>query len=202
MKHFTYEIDERILREQLNNIAIPLKDENWLRFEQYAAAQAPVLIPKNRLANLQVHISRNVVLPVVFGVVIIMFSFLLFNFISIKNPTGTSQAISNKDVQVKLPEIPKNLSPINPVINATAQPVKSSDGTKAAVTEVKKEEKPHRNSSSTGQITLEVADNSQAVRPNQTSEKKEIAPVVDEAILANIRPDIISEDTDPEIRPN
>jgi hypothetical protein len=201
MKHFTYEIDEKTLREQLKNIAIPLKDENWHRFEQYSDAQTPVQVPRNRLASLQVSINRNVVLPVVFGAVIIMFSLLLFNFISIKNPAETIKASSTSNAQVMLPQIRPDLSPILPAKNPEAQPVKKVDEIKVTAKEIKKEVRSAGNGSSTEQLTLEVADNTKIEKPQRLARKLETEPAVNEALLSNIRPDIITEDTDPEIRP-
>ena len=82
---FTYQIDERNLRIQLKSIQAPVREDAWHKFEIFAEANV-YKQPQTRLQNLQIPLNRNVVLPVIFGMVIIMFSFLLFNFITIKNP--------------------------------------------------------------------------------------------------------------------
>jgi cytoskeletal protein RodZ len=82
---FTYAIDERTLKIQLKGMEAAATEQAWHKFEMYADAH-PFTQPQNRFKNFQVNLNRNVVLPVVFGVIICLFSFLLFNFISIKNP--------------------------------------------------------------------------------------------------------------------
>ncbi len=80
---FTYEIDERKLRMQLKDLEYPLAENAWTKFESYAAAR---VIRRNpgTLGTLRLSLNRNVVLPVVFGVVVVSFSIMLFNFISLK----------------------------------------------------------------------------------------------------------------------
>src|SRR5204863_9054813 len=80
---FNYEIDERNLRIQLRSMEVPMKEDAWQKFEAYSA-EHPFRTPKTKMINLQLHLNRNVVLPVVFAMVICFFSVLLFNFISIK----------------------------------------------------------------------------------------------------------------------
>ena len=43
------------------------------------------------LPNFNLNINRNVILPLVFGGIIILFSLLLFNFVNIKNPLATEK---------------------------------------------------------------------------------------------------------------
>jgi hypothetical protein len=97
--HFNYEIDERNLRGKLKNLSFPYNEEAWSSYEAFSEAnkktyKAPVL------PAIKLNLNRNVILPVIFGAVIILFSMLLFNFISIKN----KKPAENK--AVKAPEQP------------------------------------------------------------------------------------------------
>ncbi|MDI1354348.1 MAG: hypothetical protein PSX36_05500 [bacterium] len=93
-KTFTYEIDERRLRLQLRDVNVPLKEDAWDKFEVYAQAH-PLEQPKHRFTKFELKLSRNVLLPLVFGGIICVFSFLLFNFISIKKPIGQTEPNEN-----------------------------------------------------------------------------------------------------------
>ena len=83
--HFVYEIDERKLRVRLQEFEVEPKQEAWSNFEAYYHS---VQQQKNDRQGLKfnVPISMNVLLPIVFGAVIIIIAVLLFQFISIKNP--------------------------------------------------------------------------------------------------------------------
>lgn len=81
--HFNYEIDEKALRQKMLNQKVALDNDAWQRYESHRNQ-----IPKNNtietaFKTIKFSINKNVVLPLVFGIIIIAFSFLLFNFISI-----------------------------------------------------------------------------------------------------------------------
>ena len=85
MSHFKYEIDERNLRLQLKSNELVFNEEAWYKFESFSLCHknsADEAVTK----RFNFSLNRNVMLPLVFGTVIILFSFLLFNFINIKNP--------------------------------------------------------------------------------------------------------------------
>lgn len=84
--HFKYEIDERNLRLQLKENELSFTEEAWQKFENFSATQKST-VGDAMIKRFHVSLNRNVVLPVVFATVIILFSLLLFNFINIKNPT-------------------------------------------------------------------------------------------------------------------
>lgn len=88
MSNFTYEIDERNLRLKLKEFMVPVKEEAWQKFEN----SVTITVNHQRESRLKFNFSlnRNVVLPSVFGVIIILFSFLLVNFVSIKSPVKES----------------------------------------------------------------------------------------------------------------
>ncbi len=85
MSHFKYEIDERNLRVQLKSNEVAFSEEAWQKFDSFASAQKN-LMGHEAVRRFSLSVNRNVVLPVVFGSVIVLFSLLLFNFINIKNP--------------------------------------------------------------------------------------------------------------------
>lgn len=103
--HFNYEIDEKNLRVKLKGMSYPYKEDAWKQFEAYSETFKSSY-KKPTLPNFNLNINRNVILPVVFGAVIILFSMLLFNFVSIKNKPG-EKAEKQKVAEPKItpPEI-------------------------------------------------------------------------------------------------
>ncbi len=92
--HFNYEIDERNLRVRLKDMVMPYKEEAWVQFENYSDTYKNS--HKNHsLPRFQLNLNRNIILPAVFGVVIILFSLVLFNFITIKNKSAAEKPVVN-----------------------------------------------------------------------------------------------------------
>ena len=124
--HFNYEIDERNVRNQLKALEMPFKEEAWYSYEAYAK-QVQSTHKSQLLPNFNFALNRNVVLPVVFGAIIVLFSFLLFNFINIKNtktekkevvetkPSVTSISVEKKvpapKKEIKVIEVKKEVAP-------------------------------------------------------------------------------------------
>ena len=88
--HFTYEIDERKLRVKLKDIESPLSEDAWRSFELYSGTQTKNY-SGNRLKEIQLPLNRNIIVPVVFGALVILFSIVLFNFIDIKKPAQEAE---------------------------------------------------------------------------------------------------------------
>ncbi|MBA3662955.1 MAG: hypothetical protein H0W61_01935 [Bacteroidetes bacterium] len=82
--HFNYEIDERNMRERLRNMTVSYKEEAWAQFEEFSNLNRATHRTSS-LPSFHFNINRTLILPFVFGGVIILFSLLLFNFISINN---------------------------------------------------------------------------------------------------------------------
>lgn len=91
--HFNYEIDERNLREKMKAMETEPKADAWARFEDFSN-QHRSSHRTPRLPAIHLNINRTLVLPFVFGAVIILFSLLLFNFISINDKKLTDSAKS------------------------------------------------------------------------------------------------------------
>lgn len=89
--HFNYEIEERNMRNQLKELEFTYKEEAWLNYEEYAK-QFQSVNKTQLIPNFNFALNRTVILPVVFGGIIILFSFLLFNFINIKNTKATAKS--------------------------------------------------------------------------------------------------------------
>ncbi|MCC6370606.1 MAG: hypothetical protein IT236_06370 [Bacteroidia bacterium] len=110
--HFTYEIDERKLRVKLRDIETPPSQEAWQKFDSYSNTQNKHH-GHNPLKDVKLPLNRNVIIPAVFGLLIIFFSVLLFNFISIKKPVSevgaASSAITTPEIKTQiaapLPEV-------------------------------------------------------------------------------------------------
>ena len=78
--HFNYEIDEKSLRQKLLNYSSPLDNDAWQRFETHRNQKPKSSSIESAFKNIQFGINKSVVLPLVFGTVIIAFSYLLYNF--------------------------------------------------------------------------------------------------------------------------
>lgn len=89
--HFKYEIDERSIRLRLKEKEMPFTEDAWQRYENYANLQK-TQGSESLLSRAHITVNRNLVLPAVFGAVIVLFSLLLFNFITIKNPVQAASA--------------------------------------------------------------------------------------------------------------
>ena len=72
MSNFTYEIDERNLRIQMKEFTVSVKEDAWLKFETFSDSMVNQQ-RENRLKNFNFSMNRSVVLPSVFGVIIILF---------------------------------------------------------------------------------------------------------------------------------
>ena len=150
--HFTYEIDERNLRTQLKEYSVPVSEEAWQKFETFSDSMVSNQ-RENKYNSFNFTLNRNVVLPSVFGIIIIIFSFLLVNFVSIKNPvkentkkaakTTISQDAEDPKIETKN-TIPVPVNKPKPQIAATTgsltgEAETSQNNTAVAGTEIVKE---------------------------------------------------------------
>jgi hypothetical protein len=112
--HFNYEIDERNLRVKLKDMSIPYREEAWVQFETYSDG-CKNTYKTSSLPRINLNINRNLILPVLFGAGIILFSMLLFNFVSISNkPAGKAELVKTTpapEVREPQPE-PKKIIPV------------------------------------------------------------------------------------------
>lgn len=212
--HFTYEIDERNLRMQLGDHVVPYKEEAWYKFESFSDSQIQSR-RDNRMKGISITLNRNVVLPVVFGVIVILFSFLLVNFISIKNPK------SNSDQKAEASLIPAQKELAKPEIKASVKsqsPVVEQKQTTPAV--VPPAIEPGQKTASSAQIpapaqhvtsaVVQSAPDSgtaanEEVKTEPVVKKKRRRPaseVVESEVLPEIRPTLVTEERDLEIRPD
>lgn len=138
--HFNYEIDERNVRNQLKDLEMPFKEEAWYSYEAYAK-QFQSTHKSQLLPNFNFALNRNVVLPVVFGAIIVLFSFLLFNFINIKNTktekkevVETKPAVTSISVEKKAPALKKEFKVIE--VKKEVAPATASTATSNSVAAV------------------------------------------------------------------
>ncbi|MGZ3899266.1 MAG: hypothetical protein ACXVO9_13590 [Bacteroidia bacterium] len=111
--HFNYEIDERNLREKLKGMETPFKEDAWAQFEGFSNIHRSAH-KSSALPAIHLNINRTLILPFVFGGVIILFSLLLFNFISINNKNLT-EVVKTSVIPKKQPE-PEKEAVAAPVI--------------------------------------------------------------------------------------
>lgn len=212
--HFTYEIDERNLRMQLGDHVVPYKEEAWHKFENFSDSQLQTR-RDNRMKGISITLNRNVVLPVVFGVIVILFSFLLVNFISIKNPKSNSDQKAEASLIPAQKELtkPEVKTPANSQSSVVEQkqpapavvPPGSESGQKTANTaqvpvsvqnpvSTVVQNVPESGTVTNGELKTEPAVKKKRRRP--------ASEVVESEVLPEIRPTLVTEERDLEIRPN
>lgn len=214
---FTYEIDERNLRTQLRELEVPLKEDSWHKFEAFSDTQVGQHT-SSPLRNFNLNLNRNVVLPVVFGVIIVLFSLLMVNFISIKNPkkesaqnSAASPAVS-QELQINSqkpaamakpqPQVQpeqKNADALN-VAEVKAGTEQPAADIASAVTSEPQQTAPQLPAT---EITSETSATA-AVKveaPEKKKRKRRSSDVVDPELL-QIRPTLVSESEEENIRPN
>jgi hypothetical protein len=207
-KQFTYVIDEQCLRGKLRGMSAPLKEEAWVRFNSYAVAHARPVVTR-RFQRLNIPLNRNTILPAAFAVIIIFFSFLLFNFIDIKNPKK-AEALNN--TSVPLPQIaPNHLAmPADKTQNISTE-VQNKEAVQVAEATIVKEKPVTENTvAKTPEPKQEanaiVADESllqaTAGKEVQRTRKRRAEDIVGIKEAEQIRPTVVTEDMDPEVRPN
>ena len=96
--HFTYEIDERNLKQKLKNFELEYKPEAWLKFQNQGVSQIKVKEP-NAFIKAKVHFNKNLVLGLIFLLIIISITSVLFKIINIKNPINKN-IISPKPIEI------------------------------------------------------------------------------------------------------
>jgi hypothetical protein len=108
--HFNYEINESRMRNRLKNMSLPVEESDWKRFAEYAQNH-PLNSRRSSLPAFQININRTLLLPLAFGLIIIAFSFLLFNFVNIKKkPEIITENVTppnkeNKEIPVQKPAV-------------------------------------------------------------------------------------------------
>lgn len=209
MSNFTYEIDERNLRLKMKEFTVPVKEEAWQKFESFSEASGNQN-RENRLKNFNFSLNRSVVLPSVFGVIIILFSFLLVNFVSIKNPSRVNeQKVEAKPVIAPTPAVvaaakvqeptPAPVAEIKPEVKVEAAPILE---TKAEVKVASLPEvKPETPAVAPAKVeaTPEVVSDEEKAR---LKAERRAARAAERQKLKEISPTPISEEGDSEVRPD
>jgi hypothetical protein len=192
---FTYAIDERNLRIQLRSLQSTSNNEAWSKFEQVADAN-PFRTSKRPFQGINITLNRNIVLPAVFGIVICLFSLLLLNFVSIKNPTAKNS--QKAELTTAIPEpmvmnIEKSLGAV------PAQQVKTEDfntvATKPAPAQIVTEQAPTQTAmtNATQEPALANGDNSTIQQPVTEVKKRRKKQVT---IEEQIRPTTFSDENE------
>jgi len=96
--HFTYEMNERNLKQKLKNFELEYKPEAWLKFQNQGLSQIKVKEP-NAFIKAKVHFNKNLVLGLIFLLIIISITSVLFKIINIKNPINKN-IISPKPIEI------------------------------------------------------------------------------------------------------
>ncbi|MCC6181309.1 MAG: hypothetical protein IT237_05700 [Bacteroidia bacterium] len=95
---FNYELDEKKIKQELQNAEVLYHDDAWIKFESvlYTQQKKSTFQPKNVQFNLG--ISRSVIIPVIFILLIGGLSALLFSFIDFKKKESVNPEIPYTEV--------------------------------------------------------------------------------------------------------
>lgn len=223
---FTYQIDERNVRMQLKDLEYPLPENAWNKFESYASSK---VVPKapGGLASLRLNLNRNVIVPVVFGVVVVSFSIMLVNFISIKPaskqaerqlkplPVTTSVETASSPVVVSTQEkrlqekqkepAPQQLSQENLSLPELSHSSMPGEKTRIPGSQPATELSVVQNSAAdSGEQAPATLVNTELKADTETVVKKKRRKNVDPAtqVQEEIRPTVVSDNQEEDVRPN
>lgn len=204
MKHFTYEIDERSLRVKLRDLETPPKDGAWESFDEFSAAHSRRSAEAG--ARPMLSLNRNVLMLGVFAAVIISFSLLLFNFISIKDPRkqsaraqGFERQNSSAGQQEAVVTAVVQQSIIAVAVAATEkEPVQNAVATASSTAQT-----PAPAPAASGQVAAAAP-----VMPANANSAPAAAPVPQiirrpqSSLASQLRPAVVTEDNEPDVKPD
>ena len=204
------------MRNQLKELEVSYKEEAWLNYEVYAK-QFKSVHKTQLLPNFNFALNRTVILPIVFGGIIILFSFLLFNFINIKNTkpkTEISEVKIPVTIEKKKPEpkkqivtpVKKEEVPVKETITNTiiVSPVTTSITTTAKTLPAVQNNTVAANIIVTNTVTqdMQVAKTipTYTLLPKKKRRKKGNAEVLESIATPVSLPTVNQEDAEPELR--
>lgn len=222
--HFNYEIEERNMRNQLKALEMPFKEEAWYSYEAYAK-QFQSTHKSQLLPNFNFALNRTVVLPVVFGAIIVLFSFLLFNFINIKNSkpekkevVETKPALTTTSPQKKAPApkkevvvpivkkeellLTESITPTSSLAAVAPSTVSSVAKTTPVVTNNTAEVKPIISNTTVVEQNSQLARSATiyTVAPKKKRRKKGNAEVLESIATPVSLPSLTQDEVEPELR--
>ncbi|MBK9285143.1 MAG: SH3 domain-containing protein [Sphingobacteriaceae bacterium] len=108
---FNYEIDEKNLRSRLKDRTVPYREDAFIQFESYSEYNKSSHKPRS-LPNFNLSIGRNIIIPVIFGVAILLLSIILYKFIEIKNASNTVTEQLDKPIENIQPQQNPEIIPV------------------------------------------------------------------------------------------
>ena len=179
--HFTYEIDERNLKQKLKNFELEYKPDAWLKFQNQGLSQIKVKEP-NAFIKAKVHFNKNLVLGLIFLLIIISISSVLFKIINIKNPINKNiispkpKEISKKQNKIISPEIKSKIE-LKPVISkvkkdSTLKISKNDTINQDTINKIMRVISKNGAKQSDKNLKLKKSDNDTKNKQNKLSEKK------------------------------
>lgn len=209
---FSYEIDERNLRIQLRNLEVTQREEAWQKFEAFAN-QHPIETKAQGFSGLQIKINKSAIVPVAFGLVIVVFAIILYNFVSIDKDKGDESQLKSVAplaeevietapviVETKTPETKVKAPELTPekVVSVTPAVVEKKKEEEPLKTEAKKERKQEPEVSPDNTATAAAKTQADSAQPTQVPvQKKKRNRKAEEATISALKPTVISEEEAP-----
>lgn len=117
--HFTYEINESKIREQLKAFEIEPTADDWNAIVNIQIAESKVN-RRNMDSVINFTLNRNILIPAAFGLMLVTFSILIFNFISIK--PSVNSVDNAETLKTPEPSTAIGTTPSNPTQNLKSKP--------------------------------------------------------------------------------
>ncbi len=211
-QHFTYQLNEEKIRKQLKELSASKTEGAWEKFAEYSNAQ-PGSANKRSLPQLNLQLNRKTLLSAAAVLVIVLLSVLVVNFTGNSSNSKKQQKASVNEPFVPMPSLNE------PEI--TAPPLARSENPKPAAngnsdarpsdkpTLVKEElaQKPLTKKKTTKDSipagTLKTPEMQTASTQGEVKKKRrEGADLLQPVQLPDIRPVILTEEQEEDIRPN
>lgn len=209
---FSYEIDERNLRIQLRNLEVTQREEAWQKFESFAN-QHPIESAAQGFSGLHIKINKSAIVPVIFGLVIIVFAIILYNFVSIdKDKEEDSQlksaAPATEEVIEAAAPVIEPPKPETKVVTVVPEPEKVAAVTPPAVekqkveapqkTETKKDRKQASEPAVDNTTATAIKTEGDSSQPAEVPvQKKKRNRKAEEATISALKPTVVSEEETP-----
>ncbi len=116
---FNYDLDERQIKIMLQNAELEYNEDAWTNFEMLHKAE-PKTVSVKSMPTINIGISRSVIVPIVFIVLIGGFSSILFSFVDFKKKPEVIKEIPLVVTPYVKPKVVEKLKPKSkPIITST-----------------------------------------------------------------------------------
>ncbi len=202
--HFTYEIDERNLKHKLKGFELEYSPNAWLKFQNQGLSQIKLKEP-SKFIKAKVYFNKRLFMGLIFLLIMISISSVLFKIINIKNPINKNiispkpKEISKKQNKKISPEIKSKIE-LKPLISKVKKDssIKISKNDTINQGEIEKEKlatRKSRQKHSSKKLKFKISDANKKAKQNNLFESS-----LKIKNLQKIQPTLIPETKEPELK--